>query len=101
MEIQSFITLNKDITIETEDKGMLYLAFISVQINRDSGQCQMNLQILDKENYSAYNYYIYTELKKFMESLGAYSQGCMLELLCGILPTNEETNAEAAAYLNL
>jgi hypothetical protein len=101
MEIQSFITLNKDITIETEDKGMLYLAFISVQINRDNGQCQMNLQILDKENYSAYNYYIYTELRSFMENLGAYSQGCMLELLCGILPSNEEINQEAIQYLKL
>ena len=101
MEIQSFITLSKDITYETENEGTLYLAFISVQINRDSGQCQMNLQILDKKHYDSYNYYIYTELKKFMESLGAYSQGCMLELLCGILPSNEETNQEAAEYLKL
>ena len=101
MEIQSFITLSKDITYETENEGTLYLAFISVQINRDSGQCQMNLQILDKQHYNEYNYYIYTELKKFMESLGAYSQGCMLELLCGILPSNEETNQEAAEYLKL
>ena len=101
MEIQSFITLSKDIIYETENEGTLYLAFISVQINRDSGQCQMNLQILDKQHYNEYNYYIYTELKKFMESLGAYSQGCMLELLCGILPSNEETNKEAAEYLKL
>ena len=36
-----------------------------------------------------------------MENLGAYSQGCMLELLCGILPTNEQTNEEAATYLKL
>ena len=61
MEIQSFITLNKDITYETENEGTLYLAFISVQINRDNGQCQMNLQILDKEHYDSYNYYIYSE----------------------------------------
>lgn len=101
MEIQSFITLSKDITYETENEGTLYLAFISVQINRDSGQCQMNLQILDKKHYDEYNYYIYLETKKFMESLGAYSQGCMLELLCGILPSNEETNKEAAEYLKL
>lgn len=101
MNIQSFITLDKDVTIEAEDGGMLYLAYVSVQINRENGQCQMNLQILDKERYYDYNYYIYKELKSFMESLGAYSQGCMLELLCGILPTNEETNAEAATYLNL
>lgn len=101
MEVQSFITLSKDITYETENEGTLYLAFISVQINRDSGQCQMNLQILDKQHYNEYNYYIYTELKKFMESLGAYSQGCMLELLCGILPSNEEINQEAAEYLKL
>ena len=101
MEVQSFITLSKDIVYETENEGTLYLAFISVQINRDSGQCQMNLQILDKQHYNEYNYYIYTELKKFMESLGAYSQGCMLELLCGILPSNEETNQEAAEYLKL
>lgn len=101
MEIQSFITLSKDITYETENEGTLYLAFISVQINRDSGQCQMNLQILDKEHYDEYNYYIYLETKKFMESLGAYSQGCMLELLCGILPSNEEINQEAAEYLKL
>ena len=58
MEIQSFITLSKDITYETENEGTLYLAFISVQINRDSGQCQMNLQILDKKHYDEYNYYI-------------------------------------------
>ena len=101
MEVQSFITLSKDIVYETENEGTLYLAFISVQINRDSGQCQMNLQILDKQHYNEYNYYIYTELKKFMESLGAYSQGCMLELLCGILPSNEEINQEAAEYLKL
>lgn len=100
MNLQSFIILDKDITIET-DEGKLYLAYISVQINRDSGQCQMNLQILDKEHYDSYNYYIYTELKNFMESLGAYSQGCMLELLCGILPSNEKTNQEAAEYLKL
>ena len=100
MEIQSFITLNKDITVET-DQGTLYLAFVSVHINRDNGQCQMNLQILDKEHYSDYNYYIYKELKVFMENLAAYSQGCMLELLCGILPTNEETNQEAIDYLKL
>ena len=101
MEVQSFITLSKDIVYETENEGTLYLAFISVQINRDSGQCQMNLQILDKKHYDEYNYYIYTELRSFMESLGAYSQGCMLELLCGILPSNEETNQEAAEYLKL
>lgn len=101
MEIQSFITLNKDITIETEKDGTLYLAFISVQINRDNGQCQMNLQLLDKEHYSEYNYYIYKELKNFMATLGAYSQGCMLELLCGILPSNEEINEEAINYLKL
>ena len=101
MEIQSFITLSKDITYETENEGTLYLAFISVQINRDNGQCQMNLQIIDKEHYDEYNYYIYVELKKFMESIAAYSQGCMLELLCGILPTSEETNKEAAEYLKL
>ena len=100
MEIQSFITLNKDITVET-DQGTLYLAFVSVHINRDNGQCQMNLQILDKEHYSEYNYYIYKELRVFMENLSAYSQGCMLELLCGILPTNEETNQEAINYLKL
>lgn len=100
MEIQSFITLNKDITVET-DQGTLYLAFVSVHINRDNGQCQMNLQILDKEHYSEYNYYIYKELRVFMENLAAYSQGCMLELLCGILPTNEETNQEAIDYLKL
>lgn len=100
MEIQSFITLNKDITVET-DQGTLYLAFVSVHINRDNGQCQMNLQILDKERYSEYNYYIYKELRVFMENLAAYSQGCMLELLCGILPTNEETNQEAIDYLKL
>lgn len=100
MNLQSFIILDKDITIETE-QGTLYLAYISVQINRSSGQCQMNLQILDKEHYDEYNYYIYTELIEFMESLAAYTQGCMLELLCGILPTNEEKNQEAATYLNL
>ena len=101
MEIQSFITLNHDITIQ-DDKGItLYLAFISVQINRGNGQCQINFQIIDKEHYDEYNYYIYVELKKFMESIAAYSQGCMLELLCGILPTNEETNQEAAEYLKL
>lgn len=100
MKLQSFIILDKDITIET-DEGTLYLAYISVQINRDNGQCQMNLQILDKQHYNEYNYYIYTELRSFMESIAAYSQGCMLELLCGILPSNEETNKEAAEYLKL
>ena len=101
MEINSFITLNHDITIQ-DDKGItLYLAFISVQINRGNGQCQINFQIIDKEHYDEYNYYIYVELKKFMESIAAYSQGCMLELLCGILPTSEETNQEAAEYLKL
>ena len=48
-----------------------------------------------------YNYYIYTQVREFMENLGAYSQGCMLELLCGILPSNEQTNEEAATYLKL
>lgn len=101
MEINSFITLNHDITIQ-DDKGItLYLAFISVQINRGNGQCQINFQIIDKAHYDEYNYYIYVELKKFMESIAAYSQGCMLELLCGILPTSEETNKEAAEYLKL
>ena len=101
MEINSFITLNHDITIQ-DDKGItLYLAFISVQINRGNGQCQINFQIIDKEHYDEYNYYIYVELKKFMESIAAYSQGCMLELLCGILPSNEEINQEAAEYLKL
>lgn len=101
MEIQSFITLSKDITYETENEGTLYLAFISVNINRDNGQCQLNLQILDKNHYDEYNYYIYTQVREFMENLGAYSQGCMLELLCGILPSNEEINQEAAEYLKL
>ena len=55
MKLQSFIILDKDITIET-DEGTLYLAYISVQINRDNGQCQMNLQILDKQHYNEYNY---------------------------------------------
>lgn len=101
MEINSFITLNHDITIQDEKGITLYLAFISVQINRGNGQCQMNLQIIDKEHYDEYNYYIYVELKKFMESIAAYSQGCMLELLCGILPSNEEINQEAIQYLKL
>lgn len=101
MEVNSFITLNHDITINEENGNIIYLAFISVQINRGNGQCQINFQIMDKTKYDEYNYYIYLETKKFMESLGAYSQGCMLELLCGILPTSEETNKEAAEYLKL
>ena len=105
MNIQSIITMNKEITIDiVNDLGLnetLYLAFISVHINRDNGQCQLNLQILDKDNYEKYNYYIYLQVREFMENLGAYSQGCMLELLGGILPSNEQTNKEAATYLKL
>ena len=105
MNIQSFITLDKDITVESIDENgfpmTLYLAYISVNINRDNGQCQLNLQILDKDNYEKYNYYIYLQVREFMENLGAYSQGCMLELLGGILPSNEETNEQAATYLKL
>ena len=105
MNIQSIITMNKEITIDiVNDLGLnetLYIAFISVHINRDNGQCQLILQILDKEHYEEYNYYIYMQIREFMENLGAYSQGCMLELLCGILPSNEETNAQAANYLKL
>ena len=43
MNIQSIITMNKEITIDiVNDLGLnetLYLAFISVHINRDNGQC--------------------------------------------------------------
>ena len=105
VNIQSVITIEKEISYEsTDENGLptkLYLAYISVNINRDNGQCILNLQILDKNNYEKYNYYIYTQVREFMENLGAYSQGCMLELLCGILPTNEQTNEEAATYLKL
>ena len=105
MNIQSVITLTKEITIQVDNNfggyDTIFLAFISVNLNRDNGQCQLNLQILDKDNYEKYNYYIYLQVREFMEYLGAYSQGCMLELLCGILPTNEQTNEEAATYLKL
>ena len=105
MNIQSVITIEKEISYESTDEHgfpmILYLAYISVNINRDSGQCILNLQIIDKNHYDEYNYYIYTQVREFMENLGAYSQGCMLELLCGILPSNEETNAQAANYLKL
>ena len=105
MNIQSLITIEKTISIEIiDDNGFpftLYLAYISTSINRNDGQCTLNLQILDKDNYEKYNYYIYTQLKEFMQNLGAYSQGCMLELLCGILPSDEQINEEAATYLKL
>lgn len=105
MNIQSVITIEKDITIDVEHENgfvqKVYLAYISANINRDNGQCNLNMQILDKEHYKEYNYYIYTQVKEFMQNLGAYSQGCMLELLCGILPSDEQTNEAAATYLKL
>ena len=105
MNIKSLITIEKDITIDVEHENgfvqKIYLAYISANIDRDNGQCNLNMQILDKDNYEKYNYYIYTQVREFMENLGAYSQGCMLELLCGILPSNEEINQEAAEYLKL
>lgn len=105
MNIKSLITIEKDITIDVEyENGFVrkvYLAYISANIDRENGQCNLNMQILDKDNYEKYNYYIYMQVRDFMENLGAYSQGCMLELLCGILPSNEETNEQAANYLKL
>ena len=105
MNIQSVITIEKEISYESTDEHgfpmILHLAYVSVNINRDNGQCILNLQIIDKNHYDEYNYYIYTQVREFMENLSAYSQGCMLELLCGILPTNEQTNEEAATYLKL
>lgn len=105
MNIQSVITIEKEISYESTDEHgfpmILHLAYVSVNINRDNGQCILNLQIIDKNHYDEYNYYIYTQVREFMENLGAYSQGCMLELLCGILPSNEQTNEEAATYLKL
>ena len=105
MNIKSLITIEKDITIDVEyENGFvqkIYLAYITANIDRDNGQCNLNMQILDKDSYEKYNYYIYTQVREFMENLGAYSQGCMLELLCGILPSNEEINQEAAEYLKL
>ena len=105
MNIQSLITIDKEISYESTDEHgfpmILYLAYISANINRDNGQCILNLQIIDKNHYDEYNYYIYMQIREFMENLGAYSQGCMLELLGGILPSNEETNAQAANYLKL
>ena len=105
MNIKSLITIEKDITIDVEHENgfvqKIYLAYITANIDRDNGQCNLNMQILDKDNYEKYNYYIYMQVRDFMENLGAYSQGCMLELLCGILPSNEETNEQAANYLKL
>ena len=105
MNIKSLITIEKDITIDVEHENgfvqKIYLAYITANIDRDNGQCNLNMQILDKEHYDEYNYYIYTQVREFMENLGAYSQGCMLELLGGILPSNEQTNEEAATYLKL
>lgn len=105
MNIKSLITIEKDITIDVEHENgfvqKIYLAYISANIDRDNGQCNLNMQILDKDNYEKYNYYIYMQVREFMENLGAYSQGCMLELLSGILPSNEETNEQAANYLKL
>ena len=105
MNIKSLITIEKDITIDVEyENGFvqkIYLAYISANIDRDNGQFNLNMQILDKDNYEKYNYYIYMQVRDFMENLGAYSQGCMLELLCGILPSNEEINEQAANYLKL
>ena len=105
MNIKSLITIEKDITIDVEHENgfvqKIYLAYISANIDRDNGQFNLNMQILDKDNYEKYNYYIYMQVRDFMENLSAYSQGCMLELLCGILPSNEETNEQAANYLKL
>lgn len=105
MNIKSLITIEKDVTIDVEHENgfvqKIYLAYISANIDRDNGQCNLNMQILDKDNYEKYNYYIYMQVREFMENLGAYSQGCMLELLSGILPSNEETNEQAANYLKL
>ena len=105
MNIKSLITIEKDITIDVEHENgfvqKIYLAYITANIDRDNGQCNLNMQILDKDNYEKYNYYIYMQVREFMENLGAYSLGCMLELLSGILPSNEETNAQAANYLKL
>ena len=105
MNIKSLITIEKDITIDVEyENGLVqkvYLAYICANIDRENGQCNLNMQILDKDNYEKYNYYIYMQVREFMENLGAYTQGSMLELLCGILPSNEETNTQAANYLKL
>ena len=105
MNIKSLITIEKDITIDVEHENgfvqKIYLAYITANIDRDNGQCNLNMQILDKDNYEKYNYYIYMQVREFMENLGAYSQGCMLELLGGFLPSNEQTNEEATNYLKL
>ena len=105
MNIKSLITIEKDITIDVEyENGFVqkvYLAYICANIDRENGQCNLNMQILDKDNYEKYNYYIYMQVREFLETLGAYTQGSTLELLCGILPSNEETNEEAASYLKV
>ena len=53
MNIQSLITIEKEISYESTDEHgfpmILYLAYVSVNISRDNGQCILNLQILDKE----------------------------------------------------
>lgn len=104
MNIKSIITMEKNVTMEIiNEEGFpttLILAYISANIDRNNGQCIFNLQILDKDNYEKYNYYIYTEILEFMKNLGAYTQGSILEILSGILPNDEEINAQAKAYLN-
>ena len=46
MNIQSVITLTKEITIQVDNNfggyDTLFLAFVSVNLNRDNEQCQLN-----------------------------------------------------------
>lgn len=105
MNVRSVITIDKDITVEANDENgfpvTIYLAYVSVSLNREHGQCQLNLQILDKEHYAEYCPYIFEQIREFMEALSAYTQGSMLEPLGEILPSSEEANMRAAVYLNL
>ena len=59
MNIQSVITIEKEISYESTDEHgfpmILHLAYISANINRDNGQCILNLQIFDKNNFKKYN----------------------------------------------
>lgn len=100
MEIQSLIQLSKIVEINEEDdfgnKVVRQIGFLSANIDRQSQQCGINIQLFEKERFEEYKIDIQNQLHDFFLHLNACVQESNLKVLNEVFPSDEGVNTKVA-----
>lgn len=71
MEVSDFISFQKDLKYKKEDKEV-FIAYITVGVDRASLQQTFNIQVLDKEFYLEHQEEVNLDIIDFYKEVGEY-----------------------------